>query len=151
MTSGSTVTIQTQSLLNITLGQIATNSCVTNLNQTIYAGISSQVVKGCTCCTVVADTNLLPTVSNSVDYESNANPIPASYYTADIYDSGCNKIGSTTVGLNTSEIVIGYYYAVSGLSGPIIQITGLSNLLPTYFVTTNSVGYFSCSEIQSQT
>ena len=147
LTSGSTVTIQTQSLLNITAGQIATNSCVTNLTQTIYAGISSQIIKGCTCCTVVADTNLLPTVSNSVDYESNANPIPASYYTANIYDSNCNQIGSTTIGVNTSEVVVGYYYVVSGLSGPIVQITGLTSDLPTSFVTTNSLGYFSCSEI----
>jgi hypothetical protein len=147
----STVTIITQSVLQLTNGQISQNSCVTNLEQTIYAGISSQVIKGCTCCTVVADTNLSPLLNNDVTYQSNANPIDSSYYTADIYDSSCNKIGSTTIGLNTSEIVIGYYYAVSGLSGPIVQITGLTDGLPTNFVTTNSVGYFSCSEIQSQT
>ena len=146
----STVTFITQSAMEITNGQISQNSCVTNLTQTIYAGISSQVIKGCTCCNVVADTNLLPAVNNDISYQSNANPIDSSYYTADIYDSGCNKIGSTTVGLNTSEIVIGYYYAVSGLSGPIIQITGLTNGLPTYFVTTNSLGYFSCGEIPIQ-
>ena len=63
MSKTSTVTFITQSALEITNGQIATNSCVTNLTQTIYAGISSQVIKGCTCCNVVADTNLLPTVS----------------------------------------------------------------------------------------
>ena len=147
----STVTIITQSVLQLTNGQISQNSCVTNLEQPIYAGISSQVIKGCTCCTVVADTNLSPLLNNDVTYQSNANPIDSSYYTADIYDSSCNKIGSTTIGLNTSEIVIGYYYAVSGLSGPIVQITGLTDGLPTNFVTTNSVGYFSCSEIQSQT
>ena len=68
LTSTSTVTITTQSALAITNGQISQNSCVTNLQQTIYAGISSQIVTGCNCCTVVADTNLLPTVSNSVSY-----------------------------------------------------------------------------------
>jgi hypothetical protein len=147
----STVTFITQSALEITNGQISTNSCVTNLTQTIYAGISSQVIKGCTCCNVVADTNLLPTVSNDVSYQSNATPISTSYFTADIYDSNCLNIGSTIVGVNSSEVIVGYYYPVSGLSGPVIQITGLTNEFPTYFVTINSIGYSSCGEIQSQT
>jgi hypothetical protein len=147
----STVTFITQSALEITNGQISQNSCVTNLTQTIYAGISSQVTKGCTCCSVVADTNLSPTVSNDVSYQSNATPISTSYFTADIYDSNCLNIGSTIVGVNSSEVIVGYYYPVSGLSGPVIQITGLTNESPTYFVTINSIGYSSCGEIQSQT
>jgi hypothetical protein len=68
LSNTSTVTITTQSLLVITDGEISQNSCVTNLEQTIFAGISSQIIKGCNCCTVVVDTNLLPTVSNSVDF-----------------------------------------------------------------------------------
>ena len=151
MSKTSTVTFITQSALEITNGQISQNSCVTNLTQTIYAGISSQVTKGCTCCSVVADTNLSPTVSNDVSYQSNATPISTSYFTADIYDSNCLNIGSTIVGVNSSEVIVGYYYPVSGLSGPVIQITGLTNESPTYFVTINSIGYSSCGEIQSQT
>jgi hypothetical protein len=68
LSNTSTVTIITQSLLEIINGQISENSCVTNLEQTIYAGISSQIIKGCNCCTVVVDTNLVPTVSNSVNF-----------------------------------------------------------------------------------
>jgi hypothetical protein len=75
LTNTSTITITTQSALAITNGQIATNSCATNLNQTIFAGISSQIIQGCSCCAVVADTNLLPAVSNSVNYVQSSQEI----------------------------------------------------------------------------
>jgi hypothetical protein len=74
LSNTSTVAIQTQSLLVITNGQISQNSCVTDLTQIIYAAISSQIINGCNCCKVVADTNLIPTVSNGVSYETNFNP-----------------------------------------------------------------------------
>jgi hypothetical protein len=69
LSKNSTVTITTQSLLEIINGQIAQNSCVTNLEQTIFAGISSQIIKGCTCCNVTVDTNSTTVVSNSIDFE----------------------------------------------------------------------------------
>lgn len=71
----STVTIIAESELEIRNGQISQNSCVTNLEQIIYASISSQVIKGCTCCNVIVDTNSLPIVSNDISYESNAGPL----------------------------------------------------------------------------
>jgi hypothetical protein len=71
----STVTIIADSELEIRNGQISQNSCVTNLEQTIYASISSQVIKGCTCCNVIVDTNSLPIVSNDISYVSNAGPL----------------------------------------------------------------------------
>ena len=75
LSKNSTVTIITESVLEITNGQISQNSCVTNLEQIIYASISSQVIKGCTCCNVIVDTNSLPIVSNDISYESNAGPL----------------------------------------------------------------------------
>ena len=97
---------------------------------------------------VVADSNRTPAVSNSISYESNANPEPQQFYfTADVYDSGCLSIDSIIIGVNSSEVTVGYYYPVSGLDGPIIRITGRTNDFPTYFVTINSIGYFSCGEI----
>jgi len=71
----STVTIIADSELEIRNGQISQNSCVTNLEQTIYASISSQVIKGCTCCNVIVDTNSLPIVSNDISYVSDAPPL----------------------------------------------------------------------------
>jgi hypothetical protein len=68
LSKNSTVTITTQSVLEITNGQIASNSCATNLEQTIYASISSQIIKGCTCCNVTVDTNSTTVLSSSVDY-----------------------------------------------------------------------------------
>ena len=61
--------------MEIRNGQISQNSCVTNLEQIIYAGISSQIIKGCTCCNVIVDTNSLPIVSNDISYVSNAGPL----------------------------------------------------------------------------
>jgi hypothetical protein len=43
------------SILTITDGQVATNGCVTELNQTILTSVSTSVIDGCTCCTITDD------------------------------------------------------------------------------------------------
>jgi len=50
-----TVTGTSTSILTITDGQVATNGCVTKLDQTILTSVSSSVIDGCTCCTVTDD------------------------------------------------------------------------------------------------
>lgn len=109
----STVTFITQSVLEITNGQISQNSCVTNLIQTIYAGISSQVIKGCTCCTAIAGDSV-DTINNSVSYVSGAvNPLPTcvpkAYYISNggtFYWTDCNGIDRRDVFDTGDEICI---------------------------------------------
>jgi hypothetical protein len=150
LSSSSNVTIEAQSLLTITDGQIGNQSnCVTELEEIIYVQATAANVVGCTCCNVVTDANRTPAVSNSISYESNANPISEPlYFTAEIYDTYCNLIGSTVISAsNPTDVTVGYYYPVTGLSGPIIRITGKSNDIPNNFLTIYPPGYFSCSEI----
>jgi len=68
LSSTDTLTGSTQSVLNITNGEISVNSCVTELNQIIYVGINKTNLNGCSCCSVVADTNPYPVIDNYVSY-----------------------------------------------------------------------------------
>jgi hypothetical protein len=120
--------------LEITNGQISQNSCVTNLTQTIYAGISSQVIKGCSCCNVVADTNLLPTVNNDISYQSNANPLPSYGIAITGTDLGTSPAAacSATPGVErfttTGEIATGLIlYLDSELTIPQTEFTYVAN------------------------
>jgi len=89
LTSTGTVTGSTQSVLDITSGEISVNSCVTELNQTIYLGINNTILNGCSCCSVVADTNPYPVIDNSVSYTNNSQP-SQTYY-------------SLTIGVGTTQ------------------------------------------------
>jgi hypothetical protein len=74
LSSNDTLTGSTQSVLNITNGEISVNSCVTELNQTIYVGINKTNLNGCSCCTAVSDTNPYPVITNSISYVDSTTP-----------------------------------------------------------------------------
>jgi hypothetical protein len=56
------------SILTITDGQVATNGCVTELNQTILTSVSTSVIDGCTCCTITDDDIPQGIVNHSLQY-----------------------------------------------------------------------------------
>lgn len=75
MTSTSKVLITDTSILEITEGAAgAQSNCLTNLEQTIYAQFTVPSVRGCDCCSVVADSNLVSINNNSATYVPNSNP-----------------------------------------------------------------------------
>jgi len=75
MTSTSKVLITDGSILEITEGAAgAQSNCLTNLEQTIYAQFTVPSVRGCDCCSVVADSNLVSINNNSATYVPNSNP-----------------------------------------------------------------------------
>ena len=75
MTSTSKVLITDTSILQITNGEAgAQSNCLTNLEQTIYAQFTTPFIRGCDCCSVVADSNLVSINNNSVTYVPNSNP-----------------------------------------------------------------------------
>lgn len=70
LSNTSTVSGSTTSVLTITNGQVGTQSnCTTDLSQTISLQVSNPSVKGCVCCTAVADNTQTKVNSNSVTYE----------------------------------------------------------------------------------
>jgi hypothetical protein len=75
MTSTSKVLITDTSILEITEGAAgAQSNCLTNLEQTIYAQFTVPSVRGCDCCSVIADSNLVTINNNSVTYVPNSLP-----------------------------------------------------------------------------
>lgn len=69
LTSTGTISGSTTSVLTITDGQVGQQSnCTTNLEQEIYIQISEPVIKGCTCCTAVADNLQTEINSNSISF-----------------------------------------------------------------------------------
>lgn len=69
--AGDVLQIATTSTLTITAGEIAQQSnCTTELVETISASINQTVVKGCTCCAISTDENLVTINDNSVSYTS---------------------------------------------------------------------------------
>ena len=75
MTSTSKVLITDTSILEITEGEAgAQSNCLTNLEQTIYAQFTVPSVRGCDCCSVVADSNSVSINNNSATYVPNSNP-----------------------------------------------------------------------------
>jgi len=67
ISSTSPVVIVNNSTLSITDGANADN-CLTNLTQQIFAQLITPQIKGCSCCNVVADAQLLSINSNSLTY-----------------------------------------------------------------------------------
>jgi hypothetical protein len=66
----STVSGSTTSILTITDGQVgAQSNCTTNLQQTISFQVSDVVIKGCTCCSAVGDTEKTQVNNNSITYQ----------------------------------------------------------------------------------
>ena len=75
MTSTSDVLITDRSMLQITDGEAgAQSNCLTNLTQTIYAQFTTPFIRGCDCCSVVADSDLVSINNNSATYVPNSNP-----------------------------------------------------------------------------
>jgi len=67
--SGDVLEISTTSSLAITLGQIGVQTnCTTELIETISGSINDITLKGCTCCAVSPDENLVQINVNSVSY-----------------------------------------------------------------------------------
>jgi hypothetical protein len=67
--SGDVLEITTTSSLNITLGQIgAQTNCTTELLETISGSINQVTIKGCTCCEVSTDQNLIQINENSISF-----------------------------------------------------------------------------------
>ena len=75
MTSTSDVLITDTSILEITEGEAgAQSNCLTNLEQTIYAQFTTPFVRGCDCCSVIADQQLVTINNNSATYVPNSTP-----------------------------------------------------------------------------
>lgn len=70
LSNTSTVSGSTTSVLTITNGQVgAQSNCTTQLSQTISLQVSNPQVKGCVCCTAVADNTQTQVNSNSVTFQ----------------------------------------------------------------------------------
>jgi hypothetical protein len=116
MTSTSKVLITDTSILEITEGEAgAQSNCLTNLEQTIYAQFTVPSVRGCDCCSVVADSNLVSINNNSATYVPNSNP-PTTTVNA-TSSSLCNPFVGTKVffsdfvgGSGQYQMSTGYFY-----------------------------------------
>jgi hypothetical protein len=76
MNSKTKVLITDTSILDITNGEAGSQSnCLTNLNQTIYAQFTVPSIRGCDCCSVIADSNLVTINNNSATFVPNSAPI----------------------------------------------------------------------------
>ena len=125
------------SILQITDGQVGSNGCVTNLDQTILTSVSTSVIDGCTCCTITDDDIPQGIQNHNIQYGQN-NYLPLAY-TAVI--SG--------VGNSQSEACADYgNYITRYINGPIFQ-EGISlyggnplhpSLLTGYSYCTNGSG-----------
>jgi len=88
LSNTSTVSGSTTSVLTITNGQVGTQSnCTTNLTQTISLQVSNPVIKGCVCCTAVADNIQTQVNSNSVTYQG-VEPVPECVTCQGVISSG---------------------------------------------------------------
>ena len=88
------VTISTQSLLQITDGQIGDNGCVTELEDIIYVKATSANIDGCSCCSVATDNNNTPAVSETIIYDGIS--VPRFYiinlgYSSDVCYIACDN------------------------------------------------------------
>lgn len=75
MTNTSKVLITDTSILQVTEGQAGKQSnCLTNLEQIIYAQFTVPSIRGCDCCSVIADPTLVSINSNSSTFVPNSTP-----------------------------------------------------------------------------
>jgi hypothetical protein len=95
LSSVSPVILTGTTVLIITDGQISTNSCVTNLTETIYGQFTNVSINGCNCCSVVPDTSNNQLNYNTLNYNSSAPiipvPVPGVYSVNWSFTSGGSK------------------------------------------------------------
>ena len=116
-----TVSGTSTSILQITDGQVATNGCVTEVNQTILTSVSTSVIDGCTCCTITDDDIPQGIVNHSLQYGqiTVTPPIPPTSeatieFTVQKYNSDFTGYATVVEGLINTELgfrgnVTGYY------------------------------------------
>jgi hypothetical protein len=92
------------SILQITDGQVATNGCVTELNQTILTSVSTSVINGCTCCTITDDDIPQGIVNHSLQYGQIT--VTPSCIPCDSYTNGT----STVLTINYQDCTGTQYY-----------------------------------------
>jgi hypothetical protein len=131
MTSNDIITGSTQSVLNITDGQISDNSCVTELTQIIYLGIVNTNLNGCYCCTSVADTNLFPVVDNSISYTDE--PTPQCVTCEGVINAG------TGIFINANQIVGGLICTGPNKTGCFQNFRYCNTPSPNCMITDNGV------------
>ena len=138
----SPVIILDTSTLSIVGGQEA-NNCVTNLTQQIYAQLVVPSILGCSCCDVVADSQLVAINENTLDYEPSSDEIVLAVIAA--YDYFCANNSSASVvfskfkGGSGQYQMTNTYYTGCGdaLAGLFVDVTG-SN---TYTSVPNGLYY----------
>jgi hypothetical protein len=115
ISNSSSVVIVDNSNLSITDGQY-TDNCLTNLSQEIFAQLITPQIKGCTCCSVVADAQLKSINSNSVDYTPNSDNVvlPNYYEVQNCNDSTEIYVVNTPTGFLTKD----KFYQLQGTNVP---------------------------------
>jgi len=122
LTSAGVISITDTSVLQITDGQLGTQSnCITNLTQTIYTQLSSVSIVGGDCVTVVAETNPTSVNDNSVTYVPSQPIIRTTY----------NCINGECIGTQDGD---GQYLSVSdclndGCNGGVVCFMSGTNIL----------------------
>lgn len=94
LNSNTTVTIDILSQLQITLGEIADNGCVTELKDIVYVKATSENINGCSCCSVTTDKNDTLAVSETIAYDGKS--VPRFYtinlgYSSDVCYVACDN------------------------------------------------------------
>lgn len=67
-TVGDVVQLQTTSIIQMTNPQISPNGCSTELIETISGSLNQATIKGCTCCSVTTDQNIITINENIVAF-----------------------------------------------------------------------------------
>ena len=138
----SPVIFVTNSTLAIVDGQEA-NNCLTNLTQEIYSQLVVPSILGCTCCTVVADSELVSVNLNSLDYEPGSgdivlevNSTSSSFCASKSYSS---VVFNDFVGGSGEYQMTSTYYTGCGaaLAGTFVDVTGSK----TYTSVPNGLRY----------
>ena len=123
MTSTSDILITDRSMLQITDGEAgAQSNCLTNLTQTIYAQFTTPFIRGCDCCSVVADSNLVSINNNSATYVPNSNPTTTTVNATSSFicrpDVGTRVIFNQFVGGSGQyQMSTGYFYQCADAIG----------------------------------
>jgi hypothetical protein len=142
MSKTSPVIIVDNSTLAIVEGQEA-NNCLTNLTQEIYTQLIVPSILGCTCCTVVADSQLVSINSNSLDYDPGSgdivlevNSTSSSFCASKSYSS---VVFNDFVGGSGEYQMTSTYYTGCGaaLAGTFVDVTGSK----TYTSVPNGLRY----------
>jgi hypothetical protein len=136
------VVILDTSTLSIVDGQEA-NNCVTNLSQQIYAQLIVPSILGCSCCNVVADSQLVAINENTLNYEPGSDDIVLSVNAVHEYFCANSKVASVVfsdfIGGSGQYQMTSTYYTGCGaaLGGSFVDVTGSK----TYTSVPNGLRY----------